>query len=221
MPSAKAPYDKNVIWKYRQFSDADWLEMTQRLKTKLTPLYPVIATTPEIEEAKSVWVSRLQREAHSAISTVLWHTRRRTNEELRAECNDLLGVLNKAADCLNTLSYDFDILLGVDVDVLGVRDKILKLIPTIEASKAKIAKLPRAKNIKDAQHDAAMEMAIGCLRVVKEYGGEVSGTLVPEFERTSPAIQILKILGNELGLVLSESTWKKAVARAKKADKAL
>jgi hypothetical protein len=221
MPSAKAPYDKNVIWKYRQFSDADWLEMTQRLQTKLTPLYPVIATTSEIEEAKRAWVVRLQSEAYSAISTVLWHTRRRTNEELRAECNDLLGVLNKAADCLSTLSPDLDRLLGVDVDVLGARDKILKLIPPIQASEALIAKLPRAKKIRDAQHDAAIEMAISCLRVVKEYGGAVSVTLVPEFEKISPAIQILKILGDELDLELSESTWKKAVARAKKTDKAL
>ena len=221
MPSAKAPYDKNVIWKYRQFSDSDWQKMTERLQTKLAPLYPVIATTPEIEPDKSAWVVRLQSEAYSAISTVLWHNRRRTNEELRAERNDLLSVLNKAADCLSTLSPDLDRLLGVDVDVLGARDKILKLIPPIQASEALIAKLPRAKKIKDAQHDAAIEMAISCLRVVKEYGGEVSVTLVPEFEKISPAIQILKILGDELGLVLSEPTWKRAVALAKKADRSL
>ncbi len=35
MPSAKARYDKNVIWKYRQFSDSDWQAMTERLQTKL------------------------------------------------------------------------------------------------------------------------------------------------------------------------------------------
>lgn len=35
MPSAKAPYDKNVFWKYPQFSDSDWQEMTERLQTKL------------------------------------------------------------------------------------------------------------------------------------------------------------------------------------------
>jgi hypothetical protein len=221
MPSAKAPYDKKAIWKYRQFSDSELQAMMERLQTKLAPLYPVITTTPEIERAQSSWVRRLQSEAHNAISTVLWHKRRRTNEELRAECNDLLGVLKKAKDCLSTLSYDFDILLGVDADVLGTRDKILKLIPLIRASKAKIAKLRRAKNIKDAQHDAAMEMAIRCLRVVKECGGEVNVTLVPEFHKISPAIQILKILGNEFGLVLSESTWKKAVAQAKTADRAL
>lgn len=221
MPSAKAPYDKNVIWKYRQFSDSDWQAMTERLQTKLDPLYPVIATTPEIEPSKTAWVVRLQIEANSAISTVLWHNRRRTNEELRAERNDLLNMLNKAANCLSTLSLDLDRLLGVDVDVLGTRDKILKLIPPIQASEALIAKLPRAKNKKDAHHAAAVEMAIRCLRVVKEYGGEVNVTLVPEFERTSPAIQILKILGDELDLELSESTWKRAVALAKKADRTL
>lgn len=221
MPSAKAPYDKNLIWKYPQFSDADWQEMTERLQTKLAPLYPEIATTPEIELAKRAWVSRLQNEANSAISTVLWHNRRRTNEELRAERNDLLSVLNKAADCLNTLSPDLDRLLGVDADVLGTRDKILKLIPPIQASEALIAKLPRAKNKKDARHAAAVELAIRCLRVVKEYGGKVSVTLVPELERISPAIQILKILGDELDLELSESAWKNAVALAKKADRTL
>ena len=30
MPSAK-----NVIWKYRQFSDSDWQEMTERLQAKI------------------------------------------------------------------------------------------------------------------------------------------------------------------------------------------
>lgn len=221
MPSAKAPYDKNVIWKYRQFSDSDWQEMTERLQAKLAPLYPEIATTSEIELAKRAWVGRLQSEANIAISTVLWRNRRRTNEELRAERNDLLSVLNKAAVCLSTLSPDLDRLLGVDVDVLGTRDKILKLIPPIQASEALIAKLPRAKNKKDAQHAAAVEMAIRCLRVVKEYGGEVSVTLVPELERISPAIQILKILGDELGLELGESAWKRAAALAKKADRTM
>lgn len=221
MPSAKAPYDKKDIWKYRQFSDSDWEAMTERLQTKLAPFYPVIATTPEIERAQSAWVRRLQSEAHNAITTVLWHNRRRTNEELRAECNDLLRVLKKANDCLSTLSYDFDTLLGADADVMGTRDKILQLIPLIRASEVKIAKLPRAKNIKDAQHCAAMEMALRCLRVVKECGGEVNVTFVPEFHKISPAIQILKILGNEFSLVLSESTWKKAVAQAKTVDRAL
>ena len=146
----------------------------------------------------------------------LWLLRRRTNEELRVERDDLLQTLNKAVICLSTVSRDLDILFGVDADVLGTRDMIKVLIPHIEDSKTKIANLPKAKTPKDANHSAAVEMAIRALRVLKAEGGTTAATANKGDGYISDAVKILKIIGDELNLCLDETTWKKVIIKAKK-----
>ena len=219
MTRAKPAYDKDGSWKYRQFAPAEWHSLTKRLQAKLRPFYPDKSATDDetFGHPADGWSNYLLGECESAVSRILWLRRRRTNEELRAEREDLLRTLNKAINSLSTVSHDLDILFGRDADLLGVHDKIKELIQPIEASEAKIANLPKATTPKDANHSAAVEMAIRALHILKGEGGTVAATADKDLNYISEAVQILKIIGDELGLPLDETTWKKAIIKAKKA----
>jgi len=219
MPSAKPAYDTDGSWKRRKFSPQEWEDLKIRLREKLKPFYPdkKAIEDPTFGHPADEWTNYLLSEAWGAVSALLWRKRRLTNEQLRAEQADLLGTLKNAADKLSTVSHDLDILFGVDADVLGARDMIRKLIPFVEGSFARIAVLPKASRIKEAQHAAALEMAIRCLRVLKDAGGKVSATAQKDLDDISDAIKMLKIIGDALRLYLDETTWKKVVIEAKKA----
>lgn len=217
MPTAKPRYDSGGVWKHRHYNEAEWEELKERLRTKLRSFYPDknAETCPTFGHPADAWVNYLLAEAEGAVSMMLWLRLRLTNEELRAERKDLLKTLNKADECLSNLSHDLDIMLGVDADVLGCRDKIRELVPRIEATDKCINRLPRARKIADAQHAAAVEMAIRVGRVLNGEGINVSATGDAYFGYTSEAIQILKIIGDEIGLELEPLTWRDTIIEAK------
>ena len=218
MPRAKPAYDTDGSWKHREFDSAEWESLQNRLLIKLKPFYPDKSADedPTFGHPAVGWTNYLLSESWGAVSMMLWLLRRRTKEELRVEREDLLQTLNRAVICLSTVSRDLDILFGVDADVLGTRDKIKVLIPHIEDSKTKIANLPKAKKLKDANHSAAVEMAIRALRVLKGGGGTTAATADKDLGYISDAVKILKIIGDELNLCLDETTWKKVIINAHK-----
>jgi hypothetical protein len=218
MPTAKPRYDKDGAWKYRKFSAVQWDVIGERLRGRLRQYYP---DRNAIEDAtfghpSDGWVNSMLNEAHSAVSEVLWQSTRLTNEELRAEKMDVQKRLLKAVDCLSNLSHDFDIMLGVDADVLGCRDAIKEILRRVEAAESKIALLPKARKPADAQRDAAIEMAIRVLRVLKSEGGTIAATADAAQKYTSDAVMILKIIGDEVGLIFQPSTWAGHIKNARK-----
>jgi hypothetical protein len=219
MARAKAQYDTDGSWKYRKHTPESWESLGRRIRSKLRPFFPDkdAEDDPTFGHPADEWANALLIAADGAISLMYWLGRRHTNEELRAEHEDLLKTLNAAATKLGTVSHDLDILFGVDADLHGVRDAILKLIPYIEGGSAKIDQLPRARKMKDVQSRAAAEMALRCLRVMKGEGIKIAATADTYAGRASSAVRILKILGDELGLCLDESVWKRVVGNAKKA----
>lgn len=218
MTRAKPAYDTDGSWKHRVFDPPEWELLKKRLLIKLMPFYPDKSAEedPTFGHPAVGWTNYLLSESWSAVSVTLRILRRRTNEELRVERDDLLQTLNKAVVCLSTVSRDLDIMFGTDADVLGTRDKINALIPHIEDSKTKIANLPKAKKLRDANHFAAVEMAIRVLRVLKAKGGTTAATADKDLGYISDAVKILKIIGDELNLCLDETTWKKVIIKAKK-----
>lgn len=217
MPRAKPAYDKDGTWKYRQFQPEAWARIENRVRERLVPLFPVdkSSSVSDVECSATAWSNTLLNEAHDAISTVHWHSKRRTNEELRAERMHLLGILGAAEASLNSISHDLDIMLGVSADVLGARDKILALMPLVEATGHQIDSLPRAKKTTEANSAAALEMAVRCLRVVESQGGQIKVTADVDRGYISTAVQILKVLGDELGLPMSATSWKRFASKAK------
>lgn len=217
MPSAKAAYDMNGSRKSRNFSRKEWEDLEKRLQTNLRPFYPNknAVVDPTWGHPADQWSNHLLSAAEGAVTTVHWHSRRLTNEELRAEQKDLLDKLKRTAERLATVSQDLNSLFDTDADLMGTRDKIDALIPHVEACNAKIASLPKAQTPKEANHAAAVEMAIRTMRVFKEAGGTVAATANTYSVYISDAVRILKIIGDELGLVLDETTWKRVVIKAR------
>lgn len=219
MPTAKPRYDSGGDWKLRQFDRDEWVALEKRIQKKLRPFYPDknAKKVPKFGHPADGWANYLLSEAWGAVSMMLWLRRRLTNEELRAERKDLLSKLNKADECLSKLSHDLDIMLGADADVLGCRDKLRKLIQRVEATEATIARLSMAKKPRDAEHEAAVEMAIHVLRVLKDHDLSTAATADADLGYFSDAVQILKIIGDEFGLVLAETTWRDTILKAKQA----
>lgn len=217
MPTAKPRYDSGGVWKSRHYGESEWEELKVRLRKKLWDFYPDknAEADPTFGHPVDSWVNYLLAEAEGAVSIMLWLRLRLTKEELRAERKDLLNTLNKADECLSKLSFDLDIMLGVDADVLGCRDKIRELVPRIEAAETSISQLPRAKKLSEAQHDAAVEMTIRVGRVLNREGITVSASGDAYFGYTSEAIQILKIIGDEIGIELAPLTWRDIIIEAK------
>ena len=219
MSSAIPSYDTDAGWKHCIFEPADWEALAKCIREKLRPFYPDKSAEedPTFGHPADAWANSLLDVSYSGVSLMLSLRRRLTKAELRAERDDLLRTLNKAVSSLGTVSHDLDILFGINADVLGTRDKLKALIPFITDSGSRIAGLPRAKKLMDANHDAAVEMAIRALRVLKGHGGTTTATANRDLEYVSDAIKILKIVGDELGLKLDETTWKKVMAEAKTA----
>lgn len=180
MPRAKAKYDTDGTWKNRQFDGPEWDALTKRLQEKLKPFYPdkSAVVDPAWGHPADQWSNVLLDAANGAVTMMFWHSRRHTNEQLRAEQRDLLDTVKKTVRCLTTVSHDLNVLFGSGVDLLGPRDKLAELIPHIEATKAKITAQPRAQKPNEANQLAAVEMAIRTLRVLKDAGGTVKATAV-------------------------------------------
>lgn len=211
MPTAKPKYDKDGSWKEpRQFDEAGWEQAKQALQKKLRPFFPDwdAKVDPTFGHPADEWANSLLAEAWSAVSMMLWLRLRLTNEELRAERTDVLAILRKCDQSLSTLSHDFVCLLGIEADVLGCRDKVRALIPFIEATQASIAQLPRARRLREVKHKAAVEMATRVLRALKDSGLSIKAT--------ARNVKILKAIGDTIGLVLSEVTWKDIIIKAGK-----
>ena len=217
MPSAKAAYDPDEAWKHRQFDSAQWDALSARLRQKLRPFYPdkAVVECHLFGHPADEWANYLLSTAWSAISINYGVSLRLTNEQLVVEQQDILETLQKAVRVLSCVSPDVDRLFGVDADVLGTRDKIQELISFVETSKTRINTLPRAMQKRAVDRAAAVEVAIRVLRIFKDHGGRVSATADIDLNYVSDAVSILKILGDELGLILGVTTWKKAVAAAR------
>ena len=217
MPTARPRYDGGGAWKTRQFGEDEWEAIGKRVREKLRRFYPDknAKAEPPFEHPAYGWANGLLYEAENAVSMTLWLSRRLTNAELRAERDHALVTLKKADQCLSNLSHDLNIMLGVDADVLDCRDRIREIVPRLKAAAADIDRLPKAKKQKDAQHAAAVEMAIRLLRDLEACGVSTAATAGADARRPSAAVQILKIIGDEIGLILKEATWKGIIIKAK------
>lgn len=140
-----------------------------------------------------------------------------TKADLRAEQNDLLGALTSTRDKLQNLSHAFDRLLPVGADPLGCAEAIDELIAHVEAVGATIEALPQKPKLGESHHDIAVEMSVRVLRVLQEQGIPTSATAdLASPPIISDAIQILKAIGDDIGIELAVHTWRRIVSEAKR-----
>ena len=221
MAKPKPRYDDHASWKTRQFDGPEWDALQVRIQKKLRPFYPDADAVidPTFGHPADAWANGLLHDAEGGASMMLWLRRSLPKEEQRAEIEDLLRTLRKAAKCLGTVSFDVARKIDISADVLGCRDKILELIPFVEAVSPVIEKMPQAMKLADAQHDAAMEMTIRVLHTLEASGVSIAATANKKTKSASQAVKILKAIGDEIELVFAESTWRDKVLKARKLRK--
>lgn len=228
MPTIKPPYKGDGAWtKPKDFSD--------KLFESLRSYYPdqQAETDPTWGHPADEFVGCILNAARYACEELHWQKFEITNSEIRAECEDLLCRLNDLSHKLRSLSPDFDRLLGISADPLGCAGALEALIGHVQDAVPLIDELPIAERPIEKQHRVLVEMAIRVLQVLKNYDiapAATAGTYLRLIDITeskncgtedtsqyvSAAVEILKLIGDDIGLVRSKKTWLSVITDAKK-----
>ena len=211
MPSAKARYTGDG-------SGSVPPGFSTKLRKQLENLCPESPDRPDHERDAFVgeFVEAILAEAWWMVSEIRQHKFDLTKQEIRAEQDDLLKLCCKLEEKLRKLTPDFDRLLGVDAEPLDLADRLMMFCKQIERSGVHLEDLPRRPRIDERQHRAAVEGTIRIMRVVKDYGLQVTGTCNHGFGYISVAVEIMKAVGDDICLVLEKMTWRDIIIEAKK-----
>lgn len=147
-----------------------------------------------------------------------WQQFETTKAELREEQRRLQRVLKSARNKLHAASPSLRSLLGDDVNVLVAANAIEDLLSRLESVVDRIEALPQKKpmGMKGDKSPIAREMTLRVLRVLKSYGIRPAATSDPDLRYDSPAVKILKLIGDDIGLRLAATTWRDKIRAAKK-----
>ncbi|MFC4160407.1 hypothetical protein [Chitinimonas lacunae] len=228
MPTAKAQYNApptlaEMMQSEEPVSLKD-LSKSEKLRLFLRDFYPHQSAQADefFGHPADEFVNYLLSQAYKAIPHLDTAKRALVKQDIKAELQDLLDTLTEAQQKLRKLSTDVDRLLGVEADPLGCADKLGELIPYVLQGQQAVAQLPRRPRYDQMQHAIAVELAIDVLRAARHYGIRASATFDNIYhEYASPAVQILKAIGDDIGLVLDEYTWRDIILEAKEKYPAL
>ncbi len=194
-------------------------DFSDSLKQKLREFYPELGVVSDqyFGHPADEFVAHVLAEAWWAKSTINFTTYDIKKKDIDAEWHDLLNRLEVLDERLRQISPDLDRLFGVDADPLGTADKIRELIPFVKNAQPLIDRLPKAKTPSEKSHAIAVEMSIRVLRVLRDYGISPAATAGNDITGTvSTAIQILKSIGDDMGLHFAETTWRSVINDANK-----
>lgn len=193
-------------------------DFSEKLKKDLRAFYP-----GKDAKVDSVWghpadafVEAVLGEAWWAKSMLYWQRFGITKDEVRAEQADLLKTLRECEYKLRNLSPDHSRLFGINADPLDCADRISLLIQSAATAAPAIERMEKARKPIEKQHDVVVELSVLVLRVLQQYGIRAAATGDDYFEYVSDAVKILKLIGDDLGLVRDELTWRDAIIKAKR-----
>lgn len=143
----------------------------------------------------------------------------------RKELADLHKHLARARESLNSLSLSARVLLPVEFDPLQAITDIELAAGFIDQGREQLEESPRLPHRTERREAIARELALRLLRAVRDYGIEPAATFeeheddygVRKPHYQSDAVELLHLLGREIGLPLKQRTWRyhiAAVARA-------
>ena len=234
MPTAKAKYSGNGTVRIGDGSGKMARPFSNQLKTTLRSYYPQknAATCPYFGHPADTFVEHVLSAASNAAADMMWQESNVTKQELRAEQADVLKSLKATQDKLRKLSPPFSWLLEDGAVPLDVADSLDTIISQIEDTALVIGSLPIKRGSDEERHDIALEMAYRVLHILKANDIEISATCgsynklsditAPDYDGTdvsqyiSDAINILKAIGDDIGLDLANTTWRDIIIEAKK-----
>ena len=193
---------------------------SSQLKATLRSFYPQqnAQTCPYFGHPADTFVEHILSAAGNAAADMMRQEFNVTKQELRAEQKDVLKSLKAMQDKLRKLSLPFHWLLEDGAAPLKVADSLDTIIHQIEATVPGIDALPQKMRANEDQHNIAVEMTFRVLHVLKDNGIKVAATSDPNFGYTSVAVSILKAIGDDIGLVLKEITWRDRIIEVKQSD---
>jgi hypothetical protein len=170
----------------------------------------------EMGEA-SAFVEHIISEARWAQGEVLDLTRKLKKKDMLAEIDDVIATLKPKRGRLKYISDDLYAYLHNDADPRTLADQIGSFISFAETARDRIAQETRLR-IRGAEerHRIALEAAVRIFRAAKQHGFRVSATGDASNSKSfSPAVRLMKLLGDRCGLKIKLSTWKNIVGKAK------
>ena len=211
MPTAKARYLGDGVGQLiPDFSDA--------LKVALRAFYPDERVT-----LGHIWEPRAEAFAEAILAEAWWAKSalhalefELTKAEVQAKHADLLKTLYAAELKLRNLSPALDRLLGIDADPLGCADQISLLAQHVNDASAAVKRLSKARKPIDKQHEIVVELAYRVLEVWHDYEIPVAATGDSYFGYTSKAVTMLKLIGDDLGLVRDQLTWRDIIIKMRR-----
>lgn len=141
-----------------------------------------------------------------------------TKEDVRAEQQSLLKTIDDLTMKLRSLSPDFDLLLDSNLDPTPrcLADILDSFADEVRRCDDRIARRGRKLRPDEAIHHIAREMAIRVLRAAEPYGIRPSATFDDSaYDYASPAIQLLRAIGDDVGIRLDGYTWRDIVIKLK------
>lgn len=139
-----------------------------------------------------------------------------------AEYQQIQKSLINSIECLQHMSWDVSFSLGYDFEELDLRDEAQALVRQFEDAIKRIESAMRpvgakagmhAKPKSDSQRNLiATELAKRTISAISNLNLKVTAS------GTSPTVQILKIVGDKVGLARSLPTWRDTVHRISKTE---
>ncbi len=228
MPTAKAQYiGDGPPWKPKEFSD--------ELRAKIRGYFPdsTASSCPEFGHPADQFVEAVLNAAGNAAAD-LRRPPDLSRQEIRAECENIVKTAKELQAKLQQASWQVRRLLPPTIELQEHTENLTQVIHVLEAVDEAIDRLPPRLRPTEAHHEIAVDMAIRVLPVLKDYGmatptthgkyakinditsQSYDGKDVSQYR--SVAVDILKAIGDDIGLVRSEVTWRDIISEAKTAS---
>jgi len=140
-----------------------------------------------------------------------------TVEESRLEHADLLQTLISAETKLRSISPDLDRLISPEAEPQGCADQIKQMIDHVKIAAPLLRRLLRARRPEQKKHLIAIEMTKQVMAVIsqEDYGIPITAWVSSGNKNTtSKIIQILKLIGDDIGLEYDPQTWRRFIREA-------
>jgi hypothetical protein len=98
---------------------------------------------------------------------------------------------------------------------VAVESAIHTMAQHADAAAEVVAEMSKSRKLQDRQSAVIVESTIRILRVLKQYQIPAAATGDSYFPYTSNAVRILKLIGDDLGLVRSKLTWRDIISEVK------
>lgn len=192
-------------------------EFSSDLRKKLHNYAPQKSATAfdMIEHPGDRFVEDILNAAGNAAADMVWALSEVNKQGLIAEQKNALKAVQATTEKLRRLSQPLVNLLEVGADPMGVADQLEKLAGQLEATEIQLKGLTRVARPVEAHHKIALELAPRVLSVLEEYGLSIGATYDKDVTSPSDAVVVLKLVGDDIGLCLSEVTWRDIVAKSK------